>query len=100
MMPSSAPEALQRIQSALEAACTALKGFTPGAIVAKYKSGHDPIIEADRLVDSVLRQKLLREEEAWLSEESVDDFSRLKKRGLDRGSARRHARMVTRLPGA
>lgn len=33
--------------------------------------------EADRQLDAILRQVLLREDEGWLSEESVDDHSRL-----------------------
>ncbi len=70
-------EYLNRIHTALEAARAVLKGFTPGAIEAEYKSGHDPVTEADRAVDAALRQHLLRDGEGWLSEESVDDLSRL-----------------------
>ncbi len=51
----------------------------PGAIAAEYKSGHDPVTEAEPRVDAVLRKELLRDGEGWLSEESVDDFSRLGK---------------------
>src|SRR5579884_1862311 len=72
-------ETLDRIHSALEAARSVLKGFTPGAIEAEYKSGHDPVTEADRAVDAVLHQHLLRDGEGWLSEESVDDPARLEK---------------------
>lgn len=72
-------ETLERIQSALEAARKVLGRFTAGAIDAEYKVGHDPVTEADREVDAVLRKELLREGEGWLSEESVDDFSRLEK---------------------
>jgi len=72
-------ETLTRIQRALEAARTILAGFTPGAIETEYKVGHDPVTEADRSVDAVLRQELLRQGEGWLSEESVDDLSRLEK---------------------
>jgi myo-inositol-1(or 4)-monophosphatase len=79
-MMTSENETLQRIHAALEAARGVLKGFTPGAIEADYKAGHDPVTEADRAVDNVLRQHLLREGEGWLSEESVDDLSRLEKR--------------------
>jgi myo-inositol-1(or 4)-monophosphatase len=75
----SSTETLQRIHSALEAAREVLKRFTPGAIQAEYKAGHDPVTEADRAVDAVLRKNLLRDGEGWLSEESVDDFSRLDK---------------------
>lgn len=72
-------ETLQRIQSALEAARQVFSRFTAGAIDAEYKIGHDPVTEADRAVDAVLRKELLREGEGWLSEESVDDFTRLEK---------------------
>jgi myo-inositol-1(or 4)-monophosphatase len=77
---STHTELLKRIHAALEAARNVLKGFTPGAIEAEYKSGHDPVTEADRAVDSALRQHLLRDDEGWLSEESVDDLTRLEKR--------------------
>ena len=76
--PSHA-ETLQRIHSALEAAREVLSRFTAGAIATEYKIGHDPVTEADRSVDAVLRKELLRDGEGWLSEESVDDFTRLKK---------------------
>jgi myo-inositol-1(or 4)-monophosphatase len=79
MTTSSHGEVLQRIKSALEAARAVFSRFTAGAIDAEYKIGHDPVTEADRAVDAVLRKELLREGEGWLSEESVDDFSRLDK---------------------
>jgi myo-inositol-1(or 4)-monophosphatase len=72
-------ETLRRIESALEAARVVFSRFTPGAIEAEYKIGHDPVTEADRAVDAVLRKELLRDGEGWLSEESVDDLSRLEK---------------------
>ena len=72
-------ETLQRIQLALEASRAVFRRFTPGAIEAEYKAGHDPVTEADRAIDAVLRKELLRDGEGWLSEESVDDFSRLEK---------------------
>src|SRR5258707_15544357 len=70
---------LDRIQSAIQAAREVFARFTPGEIAAEYKAGHDPVTEADRAVDAVLRQNLLRDGEGWLSEESVDDPSRLEK---------------------
>ena len=73
-------ETLQRIQSALDAARQVFTRFTLGAIEAEYKAGHDLVTEADKAVDAVLRQELLREGEGWLSEESVDDLSRLEKK--------------------
>lgn len=76
----SQSEALQRINSALESARQVFARFTLGAIEAEYKAGHDPVTEADKAVDAVLRQELLRVGEGWLSEESVDDLSRLEKK--------------------
>jgi len=76
-MTSSYDDILKRIQSALHAAAEVFVRFTPGEIETEYKAGHDPVTEADRAVDAVLRQNLLRAGEGWLSEESVDDASRL-----------------------
>jgi myo-inositol-1(or 4)-monophosphatase len=78
-MASSYSDILDRIAAALDAAREVFSRFTPGAIAAEYKAGHDPVTEADRAVDAVLRQNLLRDGEGWLSEESVDDPSRLDK---------------------
>jgi len=66
----SQAETLQRIQSVLESASQVFTRFIPGAIGAEYKAGHDPVSEADKSVDSVLRKQLLREGQGWLSEES------------------------------
>ena len=78
-MTSAYSDILTRIEAAIEAARTVFARFTPGAIETEYKIGHDPVTEADRAVDAVLRQNLLRDGEGWLSEESVDDVSRLSK---------------------
>lgn len=74
---TSSNETLKRIHAALEAGREILNRYTPGEIEAEYKAGHDPVTEADRAVDQVLRGELLHGDEGWLSEESVDDFSRL-----------------------
>src|SRR5690242_1391440 len=68
---------LERIEAALEEAKLVFSRFTPGEIEAEYKAGHDPVTEADRALDAVLRKHLLRAGEGWLSEESADDLSRL-----------------------
>jgi myo-inositol-1(or 4)-monophosphatase len=78
-MTSKYSDILKRVDAALTAAREVFGRFTPGAIDAEFKAGHDPVTEADRAIDAVLHQKLLREGEGWLSEESVDDFSRLQK---------------------
>src|SRR5215475_6519496 len=79
-MVDSHKEILQRIEAALTTARGVFERFTPGAIEAEYKAGHDPVTEADREVDAVLRAQLLRDGEGWLSEESADDLSRVEKR--------------------
>jgi len=76
--PNYAP-ILGRIHSALEASRAVFARFTAGAIETEYKVGHDPVTEADRALDAVLRKELLREDEGWLSEESVDDPIRLQR---------------------
>ena len=79
MINNSNAETLQRIQSAIEASRVVFGRFTAGAIEAEYKIGHDPVTEADRALDAVLRKELLRDGEGWLSEESVDDPIRLQR---------------------
>ncbi|MGD1081649.1 MAG: 3'(2'),5'-bisphosphate nucleotidase CysQ [Candidatus Sulfotelmatobacter sp.] len=79
MTSSSYADILQRIEAALDAARTVFARFTPGTIETEYKAGHDPVTEADRAVDAVLRQNLLRDGEGWLSEETADNPSRLNK---------------------
>ncbi|MGH2720618.1 MAG: 3'(2'),5'-bisphosphate nucleotidase CysQ [Actinomycetota bacterium] len=68
---------LERIERALAAAVEVLRRFTPGAIESTVKAGGSPVTEADHLVDATLRELLPRDGEGWLSEESVDDRSRL-----------------------
>ena len=79
MKSSAYADILQRIEAALEAARTVFARFTPGAIETEYKIGHDPVTEADRALDTVLRQNLLRDGEGWLSEETADNPARLDK---------------------
>src|SRR5258708_38884985 len=76
-MTSAYSDILARIEAALGASRAVFSRFTPGAIETEYKIGHDPVTEADRALDAVLRQNLLRDGEGWLSEESVDDPIRL-----------------------
>ena len=79
MHSTSHAEILERIHAALEASRTVFARFTPGAIETEYKIGHDPVTEADRALDAVLRKELSRVGEGWLSEESVDDPIRLER---------------------
>jgi myo-inositol-1(or 4)-monophosphatase len=77
MNKDSSEEILRRIKNALEAAVESISSFIPGAVAAEFKVGDDPITEADRTANRVLRQALNRDGEGWLSEESVDDLARL-----------------------
>lgn len=72
-------QTLERIRAALSAVPKVLAPFTPGAVEAQYKSGHDPVTEADRALNELLKGSLVRDGEGWFSEESVDDLSRLDK---------------------
>ncbi|HSF19714.1 MAG TPA: 3'(2'),5'-bisphosphate nucleotidase CysQ [Vicinamibacteria bacterium] len=73
-------DVLARIQEALEAAASVVKDFTSGRIEAEKKRGGDPVTEADRAVNQALHALLPRSGEGWLSEETVDDKSRLDQR--------------------
>jgi myo-inositol-1(or 4)-monophosphatase len=79
MKLNSYSQILERIHAALEASRAVFARFTPGEIDTEYKAGHDPVTEADRALDAVLRKELLCEGEGWLSEESVDDPIRLQR---------------------
>jgi myo-inositol-1(or 4)-monophosphatase len=79
MESKSYADILKRIQAGLEASRAVFGRFTAGAIETEYKIGHDPVTEADRALDAVLRKELLRDGEGWLSEESVDDPIRLQR---------------------
>ena len=68
---------LERIEAGLDAALKALAPFTSGEIATEFKSGNDPITAADLAVDEALAELLPREGEGWLSEETVDDRTRL-----------------------
>lgn len=78
-MTSAYSDILQRIEAAIASARDIFSRYTPGAIDAEFKAGHDPVTEADRAIDAALRQTLLRDGEGWLSEESVDNLDRLQK---------------------
>jgi myo-inositol-1(or 4)-monophosphatase len=77
MNKGSGEEVLERIKNALEAAVESISSFIPGAVAAEFKVGDDPITEADRTANRILRQALRRDGEGWLSEESFDDSARL-----------------------
>src|SRR5580658_6028085 len=68
---------LGRSEEALNAAIRVISPFLLVTPKVEFKSGNDPVTEADRIVNRVLREALLQDGEGWLSEESADDLSRV-----------------------
>jgi myo-inositol-1(or 4)-monophosphatase len=68
---------LERIEAALKVAGEILSGFQSGKVAAAHKSNLDPVTEADLAVDRALRELLVQNGDAWLSEETADDPVRL-----------------------
>lgn len=82
MRSESICDILKRIETALCAAERAISPFMRADLKVDFKSGDDPVTEADRTADCVLRRLLLQSGEGWLSEESADDLERLNKERL------------------
>jgi myo-inositol-1(or 4)-monophosphatase len=70
---------LERIEHGLSVAMDIFQDFTPGEVEVDTKHGGDPITKADTAVDTALHDLLPRDGEGWLSEETVDDLTRLEK---------------------
>ncbi len=68
--------------AALEAGALALDFLARGDIQVTAKTGGSPVSNADLAVDALLKSRLLaaRPDYGWLSEETVDDHSRLSAR--------------------
>jgi len=71
---------LAKIKHSLALARQVVSSFTSGRIKAELKAGGDPVTAADVELDKVLRETLVDADDGWLSEETVDNLSRLKKR--------------------
>jgi myo-inositol-1(or 4)-monophosphatase len=64
----------------MDEAVGVLSQFVSGSVRADRKPSDQSLVtEADRSVNRVLKESLLRDQEGWLSEESIDDLDRLKK---------------------
>jgi len=70
-------DGLARIRAALVRAVETLRQFDPGRLEVVRKAAGDPVTDADRAVDDLLKRVLPREGEGWLSEETADDPERL-----------------------
>lgn len=68
---------LERIAGALDEAAAVLRAFAATDLVAESKGAAGPVTAADREVDALLRDRLVRPGEGWLSEETEDDPARL-----------------------
>ena len=75
-------EPLKRIEEALTIATQIAQSFINQKLTVDYKEDWDPVTQADREVNKVLKEILLRDGEGWLSEETTDDLSRLEKESL------------------
>lgn len=76
---SSDSDVEKRIENALNAALSTLAPYIGTAVNVEFKGKGDPVTEADRAANLTLREVLVRDDEGWFSEETVDDFARLKK---------------------
>ncbi|MBI3653421.1 MAG: 3'(2'),5'-bisphosphate nucleotidase CysQ [Acidobacteria bacterium] len=79
---TSPNELLSRIENALKTATLVASAFINQTLKVDYKTEFDPVTEADREVNAVLQELLLRDGEGWLSEETTDDLSRLEKEAV------------------
>jgi myo-inositol-1(or 4)-monophosphatase len=77
MSSHSHSDTLHRIEVALHLARETLEPFVVDATAVKDGFGQEPTSAADAAVDAVLRRTLPRPGEGWLSEEGVDDPSRI-----------------------
>jgi myo-inositol-1(or 4)-monophosphatase len=73
-------EDLQRIVAALREAGALLQTFMRDTVTVRYKAPLSPVTDADLAADRLLRRRLPRADEGWLSEESADDRGRLARR--------------------
>lgn len=71
---------LETIHLALLAAQQRASAFTSGNIEVQRKAGGDPVTQADIAIDTTLKDILLKANDGWLSEETVDDVNRLGKK--------------------
>lgn len=70
-------ELLERVQTALAAAREVYASFGDAEITETNKTDGDPLTEVDTALDSALKESLLADDDGWLSEETVDDLTRL-----------------------
>jgi len=67
----------ERAERVLHAAMELALRHARDGVDVEYKEGGSPVTIADREIDELLREQLVEAGDGWLSEESVDDGSRL-----------------------
>jgi myo-inositol-1(or 4)-monophosphatase len=77
MQPSNRADDLLRIRRALESVANMILGINRHEVSVSYSSNGDPVTALDRAINRLLHENLPQNGEAWLSEESQDDLSRL-----------------------
>lgn len=70
---------LKRVNAALDEAESVLTDYDSETVEELLKEGGDPVTEVDIAVDSALKETLPEPGDGWLSEETVDDPTRLDK---------------------
>ena len=73
-------EDLERIKKALDESAQIACSFTPDKFETKQKGSRGPVTAADSAVNQFLLETLPRNGDGWLSEETVDEPSRLDRR--------------------
>ncbi len=81
-MSNDYSDILAKIDRALDESMSALRKFKSGEVVVDHKRGGDPVTDADRMVDTLLKKYLPEKDDGWLSEETRDDHSRLDKKAV------------------
>ncbi len=76
-MSSKRADDLLRIRCALESVGNMIQGVNRHEVSVSYSPNGDPVTALDRAINRVLHENLPQNGEAWLSEESQDDLSRL-----------------------
>jgi myo-inositol-1(or 4)-monophosphatase len=73
---TSSEQDLQRITEALERTGALLSEMYERDLDVEFKQGDDPVTEADRAADALLKEILFRAGDGWLSEETADDLEK------------------------
>lgn len=76
-MSSKRADDLLRIRYALDSVANMIQGVNRQEVSVSYSPNGDPVTALDRAINRLLHENLPQNGEAWLSEESQDDLSRL-----------------------